>query len=117
MSANDADAAEIPEISAADLKQRMDDGDTVVLVDVREPFERDIADLPDYGQLRIPVNEFEERMEELDPGTPIVVYCRSGARSGWAVQRLQESGYGSVLNLRGGILGWRAEVDPSLKAY
>lgn len=111
------DAPEIPEISAAELKERLDREQPVVLIDVREPFEADIADLPAYGQRRIPVNEFEDRMDELDPDDAIVVYCRSGARSGWAVQRLQERGFGSVLNLRGGILGWRDEVDPSLRAY
>ncbi|MBW3533989.1 MAG: rhodanese-like domain-containing protein [Gemmatimonadetes bacterium] len=108
---------EIPEISPSELKQRLDRHQPVVLVDVREPFEKDIADLPDYGQLRIPVGDFLERMDELDPSDAIVLYCRSGARSGWAVQQLQEKGFASVFNLKGGVLGWREEVDPSLSAY
>ena len=112
-----SDTGEIPEISATELKERMDRDQPLLLVDVREPFEKDIADLPDYGQVRIPVGELMARTDELDPGEAIVLYCRSGARSAWAVQQLQQKGYGSVLNLRGGILGWREEVDPSLRAY
>lgn len=108
---------EVPEISPSELKARMERRQPLVLVDVREPFERDIADLPDYGQLRIPVDEFLERVDELDPSDAIVLYCRSGSRSGWAVQRLLEKGFTSVFNLKGGILGWREDVDPSLRAY
>lgn len=108
---------EVPEISATELKERLDRGDEVVLVDVREPHERQIADLPEDGQRRLPLGEFESRMSELDPDAEIVVYCRSGGRSGWAVQRLVEAGYERARNLKGGILAWRADVDPSLTAY
>lgn len=117
MASSGGSGTEVPEISASELKQRMDRHQPMVLVDVREPFERDIADLPDYGQVRIPVGELAERMDELDPSDAIVLYCRSGARSGWAAQQLQEKGFTSVLNLKGGVLGWREEVDPSLRAY
>ena len=111
-------APELPEISATELREKMERDDDFVLVDVREPHERSIADLPDVGQLRLPVGEFEARMEEeLDPDREIVVYCRSGARSGWAVSRLREAGFRKVWNLKGGILAWREEVDPSLTAY
>lgn len=108
---------EIPEITPGELKQRMDLNQPIVLVDVREHFEREIADLPESGQLRIPTAEFHDRMEELDPDVQTVVYCRSGARSAWAVQMLMQGGFTNVLNLRGGVLGWREEVDPSLQAY
>ncbi len=107
----------IPEISPSDLKERMDRNDALVLLDVREPFEKDIADLPEYGQVRIPVGDLLDRVDELDPDASIVVYCRSGARSGWAVERLQEQGFQSAVNLRGGILAWREDVDPSLRPY
>lgn len=108
---------DIPAITATELEARLDKGDDLVLVDVREPFERQIADLPDRGQKRIPVGEFERRVEELDPSDAIVLYCRSGARSAWATGVLLERGFGSVLNLDGGILAWRRDVDPSLRAY
>lgn len=111
------EAPSIPEITATELRDRLAQEHPLVLVDVREPHEIEIADLPAAGQLRIPVGEFEERMGELDPDDALVVYCRSGARSGWAVRKLQEAGFGQVLNLKGGVLAWREEVDPSLQAY
>ena len=107
----------IPEITATELRARLERADPLVLVDVREPFERDIADLPEVGQLRIPVGEIVERAGELDREAELVLYCRSGSRSGWATQQLLEKGFASVLNLRGGILAWRSEVDPSVRAY
>lgn len=107
----------VPEIRPADLKDRLDAGDVPLLVDVREPFEAQIADLPDHGQVRMPTGEFADRYSELDPDREIVVYCRSGTRSEWAARVLIDSGYQKVLNLEGGVLGWRAEVDPSLAAY
>ncbi len=108
---------DIPEIGPQELKERMERGDALVVVDVREAMEIEIADLPQYDPLRIPVDQFVDRMDEMDRDAEIVVYCRSGGRSGWAVAQLLEAGYERVLNLRGGILGWRAEVDPSLTAY
>jgi adenylyltransferase/sulfurtransferase len=111
------DGVVIEEISPRELKERIDRGDSLVLVDVRERFEGLLADLPDLGQLRIPVKEVPFRASELDPDAQIVMYCRSGPRSAWATERLLEMGFKRVLNLRGGILGWRAEVDPSIPAY
>lgn len=91
--------------------------DDLLVVDVREPFERQIADLPDDGQLRIPVGELEARMDEVDPDAEVVCYCRSGSRSAWAVARLVQAGYEDVRNLKGGLLAWRREVDPDMPAY
>ena len=107
----------IAEMEPAELKERMDQDQTLTLVDVREYNEASIADLPEVGQKRIPVREFITRVEELDPEDNIVVYCRSGARSGWAVERLREMGYEKVWNLKGGILLWRQQVDPTIAAY
>lgn len=107
---------EVPEISPDELKARMD-RDDLVLVDVREAYERKIADLPDQDQLRIPVGEFESRLDELDTDREIVCYCRSGSRSEWAVERLLEAGHDRVWNLKGGLLAWRRDVDPSMSAY
>jgi len=111
------DGVVIREISARELKERIDRGDPLVLVDVRERFERQMADLPELGQVHIPVKEIPFRSSELDPGSEIVMYCRSGPRSAWATERLMEMGFERVLNLRGGILAWRTDVDPNLSAY
>ena len=109
--------AEIPEISPADLNSRIAAGESFVIVDVREAFERDIADLPDYGQIHIPMAEVESRLDELDPSERTVVYCRSGGRSGMVLRFLRQRGFEDVINLRGGVLGWRDEVDPTLAEY
>lgn len=107
----------VPEITPAELKERLDAGDEPVLVDVREPFEASIADLPDHGQVRIPSGEFARRFSELDPDAEVVLYCRSGSRSARATQLLVANGYEHARNLEGGILRWRQDVDPSLTAY
>ena len=107
----------VPEITPRELNERFGAGDLPVLVDVREPHEPAIADLPQHGQVLIPTGEFVDRMTELDPEAEIVLYCRSGRRSEWAAKLLLEAGFSSVLNLRGGVLAWRAEVDPTLQSY
>ncbi len=109
--------ADVPEITATELKARLDKGDVPLLVDVREHFERQIADLPEHGQLRIPVGEILQRVGELEADRGVVVYCRSGSRSAWVVRLLQERGLEGVVNLKGGVLAWRQEVDPTLQAY
>jgi sulfur-carrier protein adenylyltransferase/sulfurtransferase len=108
----------VPEITPTELKARMDAGDALVLVDVRDLREATISDLPAYGDKRLmPTGEFPRQMNDLDPEQSIVVYCRSGARSAWAVRLLMNHGFEKVLNLKGGVLGWRQEVDPSLQSY
>jgi len=109
--------APFPEITPTELQRRLENGDQLLLVDVRELEERDIADLPEVGQLRIPVGEFLDRLAEVDPGAEVVLYCRSGSRSGWAARHLIARGYSRVWNLKGGLLGWKHEVDPSIQAY
>lgn len=111
------DSAEIPEISARELDERMKREHPLVLLDVREAFEREIADLPGSGQLHIPMGELLDRVDELDADTNLVVYCRTGARSGWAVRQLREKGFEKAMNLRGGVMGWREQVDPTLTEY
>lgn len=116
-STRDARGPDVPEITVGDLKSSLDGGEKLLLVDVREPFEREIADLPEVGQVRIPVGELEARADELDPDQRIVLYCRTGARSGWATQLLHAKGYDHALNLKGGLMAWRDQIDPSLRAY
>ena len=109
--------SDVPEISPLELKQRLDNQHPLVLLDVREPHEWDVADLPDYHRRRIPIRELMARVAELDPAEPLVVYCRSGRRSGVAVARLRTAGFDNVWNLAGGLLGWREDVDSSLPYY
>ncbi len=104
-------------ITATELKARMDAGDTPVLVDVREPFEREIADLPESGQLRIPVGDIATRMSEIPRDDEVIIYCRSGSRSQAVAQLLMSMGFSGAVNLTGGVLGWRADVDPSIEGY
>jgi len=114
---SDNDAEGIPEMTATELSQRLAAEQPLVLLDVREPHEWSIADLPERGQLRIPMKEVLSRLEELDPEGALVVYCRSGARSGWVGQQLRAHGFSRLWNLKGGVMAWRDEVDPSLTAY
>jgi adenylyltransferase/sulfurtransferase len=107
----------VPVITATELKARLDAGEVPLLVDVRELYEADIADLPEHGQARIPTAEFADRYEELDRGQEVILYCRSGRRSEWAARILLQNGYERVFNLKGGVLAWRSEVDPDLPAY
>ena len=117
MQSGESNSSAIPEITPAELKERLDRHDDLVLVDVREPHEYAIADLPEVGQKRISVRQLLDRIDELDPASELVFYCRSGSRSGKAVLQLQERGFGRVWNLKGGLLRWREDVDPSLHAY
>lgn len=116
-SSNGSHAPSVPEMSVTELSERLQNGSRPVLVDVREGFERHIADLPESGQIHIPMNDFLLRISELDPSEEIVVYCRSGLRSAWATGELIARGYSRVWNLKGGILAWGEEVDPSVPAY
>jgi adenylyltransferase/sulfurtransferase len=108
---------DVPEITPTELKARLDAGKVPVLVDVREYYEADIADLPEVGQLRIPMAELTERVAEMERDAELVLYCRSGARSDRAVRFLLRQGYAKVYNLKGGMLAWRNEVDPDVPAY
>jgi len=104
----------IPEITPKDLKSRLDRGDDLYILDVREPHEYQICNLD--GHL-IPLGELPRRVHELDSSREIVAHCRSGKRSADAVQFLQEAGFHKIWNLKGGILAWADEVDPSVPKY
>jgi molybdopterin/thiamine biosynthesis adenylyltransferase/rhodanese-related sulfurtransferase/molybdopterin converting factor small subunit len=103
------------EISAVDLKTRLDRGDDLVIVDVREPQEYQINRI--QGSLLIPLGDVSRRYQELDPESEIIVQCRSGVRSAKAADFLRSVGFTRVLNLRGGILDWIDRVDPSQPKY
>lgn len=104
----------VPEIEPLDLKQKMDAGENIVVLDVREPHEYEICNIG--GQL-IPMGDIPARIQELDPDKDTVVMCRTGQRSATIVGFLQQSGFEKVWNLRGGIHGWADDVDPSIPKY
>jgi sulfur-carrier protein adenylyltransferase/sulfurtransferase len=104
----------VPEITPRDLKTRLDRGDDLYILDVREPHEYQICNL---GGHLIPLGDLSRRASELDSSREIVAHCRSGKRSAEAVEFLQRAGFGKVLNLKGGILAWSDEVDPSVPKY
>ncbi len=106
------------EISPSELARRLDAGETLTLIDVREPHEWEIANLSDRGAQLIPLAEVGERLDELRAApSPLVLMCKSGGRSAKAVALAEAAGIEGVLNLTGGILGWQAAVDPSLERY
>jgi sulfur-carrier protein adenylyltransferase/sulfurtransferase len=103
------------EITPLELKAKMDRGDDFVLIDVREPEEYAIARIP--GAKLIPLRTVPERINELSSADDIVVHCRSGMRSGQAVEFMKQAGYRKVKNLVGGILRWSDDVDPTVAKY
>jgi sulfur-carrier protein adenylyltransferase/sulfurtransferase len=106
----------MPEISATELKQRLDNGDDIQIIDVREANEVAIGKLP--GSIHIPLGQILNRMSEIDPSRETVVHCKMGGRSARAIEALQRSGYsGNLMNLTGGILAWSNDVDPSVPKY
>src|SRR5271165_1531430 len=104
----------IPQISVKEFKQRRDAGDDLFLLDVREPYEYQIAQIGGY---LIPQNDVPKRIGELDPAKEIVVQCRSGARSQKIAELLKQNGFERVSNLAGGILAWSDEIDPKIQKY
>ncbi len=103
------------EITAVELKQRMDRGDALVIVDVREPNEYQINRIP--GSQLIPLGEIPRRYAELDQDAELVVHCKMGGRSAKAADYLRTVGFTRVLNLKGGILDWVDKVDPGQPKY
>jgi adenylyltransferase/sulfurtransferase len=103
------------EIDVVELKEKIDRGDNFVLIDVREPHEYRICNIP--GAQLIPLGEFPKRVGELDPAADIVIHCRSGVRSAKACAVLRQAGFQHVRNVVGGILAWADKVDPSVPKY
>ncbi len=103
------------EISVAELKRRLDEGDNPMLLDVRTPQEWAICRLD--GAHMIPMQELSGRKKELDPSSEIVVYCHIGGRSRMAVAFLRQQGYGRARNLTGGIDSWALEIEPAMPRY
>jgi molybdopterin/thiamine biosynthesis adenylyltransferase/rhodanese-related sulfurtransferase len=112
----EAIAPAVPAITPNELKSRLDAGEDVILLDVREPVEWEIADIP-AATHHIPRGEILEHLGELDIASDIVVYCRMGIRSAEVVQLLHEHGFTRAVNLTGGINSWAREIDPTMPEY
>ncbi len=104
----------IPQMSVKEFKQRRDAGEEIFLLDVREPFEYQIAQI---GGTLIPQNDVPQRLAEIPRDREVVVQCKSGGRSQRIAEFLTQNGYTKVTNLAGGILAWADEVDPTVQKY
>jgi molybdopterin/thiamine biosynthesis adenylyltransferase/rhodanese-related sulfurtransferase len=107
-------SVEVPEMTPTELRDRKNRGERIFLLDVREPHEYQICNLDGY---LIPLGDLPRRVQEIDASGTVVVHCRSGVRSAKAVDFLRKAGFSRVWNLKGGILAWSDEVDPSMPKY
>ncbi len=103
------------DITAPELAARLQEGNHIRLVDVREPHELEISHLE--GARLIPLGQMAARLSELDSAEEIVLFCKAGTRSARALELLLSAGFRKVKNLKGGINAWAREVDPSLPVY
>ncbi len=103
------------DIDAVEVKAKLDRHDPFVLIDVREPHEYQICNIP--GARLIPLGELPKRVNELNTADEIVAHCKSGMRSARAVDFLKKAGFRKVRNMRGGILAWSDKVDPRVPKY
>lgn len=104
----------IPQITVLELKQRRDAGEEIFVLDVREPWEYQTANI---GGTLIPINDVPQRLSEVPRDREVVVQCKSGGRSQRAAEFLQQNGYANVKNLAGGITAWAEQVDPKVPKY
>jgi rhodanese-related sulfurtransferase len=102
-------------ISAIELKERLDKGEQIQLIDVREAYELEIAKI---GGVHIPMNEILANVDKIPRDKMVVVYCRSGKRSASVIGALEERfGFENLYNLNGGILEWQEDVDNDMERY
>ncbi|MEY2504197.1 MAG: sulfur-carrier protein adenylyltransferase/sulfurtransferase, partial [Verrucomicrobiota bacterium] len=106
---------EVLSISVRELKRKMDKGEALTLIDVREPDEYEIAKIP--GSRLIPLSELEQRMKELPRSGALIFQCHSGGRSAHAAHLAKEAGFENIYNLEGGIDAWSVEIDPAVPRY
>ncbi len=104
------------EITVIELKHRMDKGEDIQLIDVRQPDEYAFAKIP--GAKLIPLGEIVKKMNQLDENKEAIIQCKMGGRSARAIEALQHAGYkGDLKNLKGGITAWSNEVDSNVPKY
>jgi len=104
------------EITAIELKQRLENGEDIQLIDVRQPDEHDFARIE--GAKLIPLGDVMRRMKEIDDSRETIIHCKMGGRSAKAIEFLQKAGFkGDLKNLKGGITAWSNEVDSKVPKY
>ncbi|MDQ3795082.1 MAG: rhodanese-like domain-containing protein, partial [Actinomycetota bacterium] len=109
-----AQTDEVPEITVGELKEKLDSGEDVFVLDVREPHEYEVANI---GARLIPLGELPQRLVELDQNDNVAIHCKTGGRSARAVRLMREAGFENVYNVKGGITAWSEEIDPSVPKY
>lgn len=114
MDQREVNLVSVPEIQAEDLKSRLDRGDKLFLLDVRDEYEFEISNI---GGHLIPLAELPKRLDELNTRQEIVAVCKMGPRGVKAVELLQQKGFRKVSNLRGGIHAWSDRVDRKVRKY
>lgn len=102
------------EITVSELKKLKDDNANFQLIDVREEHELEICHI---GGEHIAMGEVMDNLDKISKDRQVIIHCRSGARSGAICQALESSGYTNVYNLKGGIIAWSTEIDPSITKY
>ena len=103
------------EITVAELKQKIDNNEDFQLIDVREPFEYEMSNI--NGE-NIPLAGILIEAQKISKDKPVIIQCRSGARSAAALMQLEQNfGFTNLYNLKGGILAWAAERDPGMQVY
>ncbi|MFZ7116184.1 MAG: rhodanese-like domain-containing protein [Bacteroidota bacterium] len=102
------------EITVQELKQKLDNSEDFQLIDVREPFEYEICNLD--GEL-IPMGIILNETEKISKDKTVIIHCKSGGRSGAIVNELEKAGFTNLYNLKGGILAYAREIDPSMTTY
>jgi rhodanese-related sulfurtransferase len=102
------------EVTVQELKEKKDKGEDFQLIDVREDFEYEMSNL---GGTLIPLGGVLIESGKIDKSKPVIVMCRSGKRSAAAIMQLEQQGFTNLHNLRGGILAWADEIDPTLNVY
>ena len=110
-----APADAVREIQPAQLAQRLERGEKLEIIDVREPYEWEIGHIP--GARLVPLDRIAEEIPRLDKRRETILYCKVGARSAYAAQQLARAGVADVRNLAGGILRWIDDVDPTMPRY
>ena len=102
------------EVTVAELKKLKDNKVDFQLIDVREEHELEICEI---GGLHIAMGEVMDNLDKISRDKQVIIHCRSGARSGAICQALEANGFSNVYNLKGGIIAWSTEIDPSITKY
>ena len=102
------------EITVSELKTMKNENADFQLIDVREEHELEICEI---GGQHIPMGDVMDNLDKISKDRQVIIHCRSGARSGAICQALESQGYNNVYNLKGGIIAWANEIDPSLTKY